>query len=68
MSFGNATFGVFIVGQASRLPSNDLRSQARRPRYIQKLQKQATFGITLGFSIRGYLFPFAVQILAFINK
>jgi hypothetical protein len=36
MSFGKATFGDFIVGQASRLPSNDLRSQARRPRYIQK--------------------------------
>jgi hypothetical protein len=46
MSFGNATFGGFIVGQASRLPSNDLRSQARRPRYIQKVQKQAAFGIT----------------------
>jgi hypothetical protein len=37
MSFGNATFGGFIVGWASRLPSNDLRSQARRPRYIQKV-------------------------------
>jgi hypothetical protein len=36
ISLGNATFGGFIVGRASRLPSNDLRSQARRPRYIQK--------------------------------
>jgi hypothetical protein len=36
MSLGNATFGGFIVGQASRLPSNDLPTQARRPRYIQK--------------------------------
>jgi hypothetical protein len=31
-----ATFGVFIVGQASRLPSNDLPTQARRLRYIQQ--------------------------------
>jgi hypothetical protein len=36
MSLGNATFGGFIVGRASRLPSNDLPTQARRPRYIQK--------------------------------
>jgi hypothetical protein len=36
ISLGNATFGGFIVGRASHLPSNDLPSQARRPRYIQK--------------------------------
>jgi len=36
ISLGNATFGGFIVGRASRLPSNDLPTQARRPRYIQK--------------------------------
>jgi hypothetical protein len=40
ISLGNATFGGFIVGRASRLPSNDLRSQARRLRYIQKSQSQ----------------------------
>jgi 20S proteasome alpha/beta subunit len=45
MSFGNATFGGFVVGRTSRLPLNDLRSQARRPRYIQKVQKQAACGI-----------------------
>ena len=44
ISLGNATFGCFIVGRASRLPSNDLPKQARRPRYI-KAQKQAAFGI-----------------------
>jgi hypothetical protein len=36
ISLGNATFGGFIVGRASRLPSKDLPTQARRPRYIQK--------------------------------
>jgi len=36
MSLGNATFGGFFVGRASRLPSNDLPTQARRPRNIQK--------------------------------
>jgi hypothetical protein len=36
MSFGNPTFVRLIVGRASRLPLNGLRSQARRPRYIQK--------------------------------
>jgi hypothetical protein len=34
MSFGNPTFVSLIVGQASRLPLNGLRSQASRPRYI----------------------------------
>ncbi len=36
MSLGNATFGGFIVGRVSRLLLNDLPTQARRPRYIQK--------------------------------
>ena len=35
-SLGNATFGGFMVGRASRLTSNNLPTQARRPRYIQK--------------------------------
>ena len=35
-SLGNATFEGFVVARASRLPSNDLPTQARRPRYIQK--------------------------------
>jgi len=46
MSFGNATFGGFMVERASRLPSNDLPTQARRPRYHSEVQKQAAFGIT----------------------
>jgi hypothetical protein len=45
ISLGNATFGGFITGRAYCLPSNDLRSQARRPRYIQNVQKQAAFVI-----------------------
>ena len=40
MSLGNATFRSFIVGRASRLPSNDLPTQARRPRYIQKTKSK----------------------------
>jgi hypothetical protein len=36
ISLGNATFGGFIVGRVSRLPSKDLPTQARRPPYIQK--------------------------------
>ena len=40
MSLGNATFGGFNVGRASRLPSNDLPTQARRPRYIQKTKSK----------------------------
>jgi len=40
MSRGNATFGGFILGRSSRLPSNDLPTQARRPRYIQKSKSQ----------------------------
>ena len=36
ISFGNPTFVRLIVGRASRLPLNGLRSQARRPRTIQK--------------------------------
>jgi hypothetical protein len=50
MSLGNATFGGFIVGQAPRLPSNDLPTQAsglepaprkaRRPSYIQKFKSK----------------------------
>ena len=36
MSPGNATFRSFMVVRASRLPLNDLPTQARRPRYIQK--------------------------------
>jgi hypothetical protein len=33
------------VGQASRLTSNDLPTQARRLRYIPEVQKQLDFGI-----------------------
>jgi hypothetical protein len=36
----------FPVGQASRLPSNDLPAQARRPRYIPEVQKRLDFGIS----------------------
>jgi hypothetical protein len=36
MSLGNAAFGDFIVGRMYRLPSNNLPTQARRSRYIQK--------------------------------
>ena len=36
MSLGTSTFDCWSVGRASRLPSNDLRTPARRPRYIQK--------------------------------
>jgi hypothetical protein len=32
---GDSTFERIFVGQASRLPSNDLRSQARRLRYFR---------------------------------
>jgi hypothetical protein len=46
MSLGNPTFGGFVVGRVSRLPSNDLPTQARRLRYIQKSKKQAAFGIS----------------------
>ena len=36
MSLGNLTFDRFVVGRASRLPLNDLPTQARCPRYNQK--------------------------------
>ena len=40
MSLGNATFGGFIIGRESCLPTNDFPTQARRPRYIQKSQSK----------------------------
>jgi len=40
MSLGNPTFGGFVVGRASHLPSNDLPTQARRPRYTQKTKNK----------------------------
>jgi hypothetical protein len=36
------------VGQASRLTSNDLPTQARHLRYIPKVQKRLDFGIKCG--------------------
>jgi hypothetical protein len=48
ISLGNATFGGFIVGRASRLPTNDLPTQARRPRYIQKSKSKLLFLISPG--------------------
>ena len=36
MDLGNPTFERLIVGQASRLPSNDLRAKPRLPYFIQK--------------------------------
>jgi len=44
MSLGNLTLDRFVVGQASRLPLNDLPTQARRLRYIQK-SKSKLFGL-----------------------
>jgi len=41
----NSTLGCFIVGRASRLPLNKLRSQAGRPRHFRKVQKRTSFGI-----------------------
>jgi hypothetical protein len=40
------TFEGAHVGQASRLPSSDLQSQAGRPRHISKNLKQPAFGIS----------------------
>jgi hypothetical protein len=45
MALGNATFGGFMVGRVSRLPSNDLPTQARRLRYIQPKFGSWRFGI-----------------------
>jgi hypothetical protein len=42
----NSTLGCFIVGRASRLPWNGLRSQAGRPRHFRNVQKRTSFGIT----------------------
>jgi len=50
MSLGNATFGGFIVGRASRLPSNDLPTQARRPRYIQKSKSKLLLVSTISYA------------------
>lgn len=36
MSFGNPTFDRLMVGRAYPLPLNDLPTQTRRSRYIQK--------------------------------
>ena len=36
MDLGNPTFERLIVGQASRLTSNDLRTKPRLPYFIQK--------------------------------
>ena len=36
MDLGNPTFERLIVGQASRLPSNDLRTKPRLLYFIQK--------------------------------
>ncbi len=36
-----------IVGQASRLPSKILRSQAKRPHYFPKFSNRKDFGIIL---------------------
>jgi hypothetical protein len=57
MSLGNATFGGFIVGRASRLPSKDLPTQARRPRYIQKSKSKLLLVLFAGLKeleYRGY--------------
>jgi hypothetical protein len=50
MSLGNATFGGFMVGRASRLPSNDLPTlasalESETPAHHSEVQKQAAFGI-----------------------
>jgi hypothetical protein len=44
MSLGNLTLDRFVVGQVSRLPLNDLPTQVRRLRYIQK-SKSKLFGL-----------------------
>jgi hypothetical protein len=51
----NRTSVRLFVGRASRLPSNNLRPQAGRLRYISKVQMKAEFGISLqraGFFLR----------------
>ena len=52
MSLGNATFESFIIGRASRLSSNDLPTQARRPRYIQKFKSKLLLVIFRGWPAR----------------
>jgi hypothetical protein len=42
------------VGQASRLPSIDLRPQAGRPRYMAEVQKETDFGISARWIARGF--------------
>ena len=39
MSLGTSTFDCWSVGRASRLSSKDLRTPARRPRYILSMKK-----------------------------
>jgi hypothetical protein len=56
------------VGQASRLASNDLPTQARRLRYIPEVQKRLDFGIKCGgkkFLITEPMWPIPVDFLGY---
>jgi hypothetical protein len=56
------------VGQVFRLTSNDLPTQARRLRYIPKVQKRLDFGINCGgkkFLITEPLWPIPVDFLGY---
>jgi alpha-L-fucosidase len=54
------------VGQASRLSSNDIRPQARRPHYLPEAQKRSGFGISARTIIAASLF--AVLPMAFAKE
>lgn len=62
----NPTLSCFIVGRSYLLKLNALRSQARRPCYISKVQKQTSFALKSlsAFVIAGLIFALTPILMA----